>query len=194
MNPESARTVDIAERQVALRITTRVRPGHKIEVTALELIEGEAVEVFLTLTRQAEAPRRSALEIIESLHGHRLFQTAADVDCHLQEERDSWQRLVPKSGGSEMNLESAKMTDIAERQVALHITARVQPGHKIEISVPEVIEGETVEVFLVLPRKPAAPRLSMLEFLDSLPPGPRSAPTWEEIERHFQEERASWDR
>jgi hypothetical protein len=30
--------------------------------------------------------------------------------------------------------------------------------------------------------------------LDSLPPGPRSAPTWDEIERQFREERGAWDR
>ncbi len=38
------------------------------------------------------------------------------------------------------------------------------------------------------------PSRSVLEFLDALPPGPRSAPTWDEIERRFQEERAAWDR
>jgi hypothetical protein len=39
-----------------------------------------------------------------------------------------------------------------------------------------------------------APRPSVLEFLDALPPGPRSAPTWDEIERQFREERDAWDR
>ena len=38
------------------------------------------------------------------------------------------------------------------------------------------------------------PRRSVLEFLDALPPGPRSPPTWDEIERRFQEERDAWDR
>jgi hypothetical protein len=38
------------------------------------------------------------------------------------------------------------------------------------------------------------PRRSVLEFLDALPPGPRSAPSWDEIERQFQEERDAWDR
>jgi hypothetical protein len=33
-----------------------------------------------------------------------------------------------------------------------------------------------------------------LEFLEALPPGPRSYPTWEEIERRIQEERDAWDR
>jgi hypothetical protein len=40
----------------------------------------------------------------------------------------------------------------------------------------------------------ALPRRSVLEFLDALPPGPRSAPTWDEIERQFREERDEWER
>jgi hypothetical protein len=77
---------------------------------------------------------------------------------------------------------------------ALHLTARVQPGNKIEITAPDLKEGQEVDVFLI-PRTPAmSPRRSVLEFLDTLPPGPRSAPTWDEIERRFQEERDAWDR
>jgi hypothetical protein len=79
-------------------------------------------------------------------------------------------------------------------RTALHITTRVQSGNKIEITAPELQEGQDVDVFLV-PRLPEAPpRLSVLEFLDSMPPGPRSAPTWDEVERQFQEERDAWDR
>ncbi len=76
---------------------------------------------------------------------------------------------------------------------ALHLTARVQPGSKIEITAPGLLEGQEVDVFLV-PRTPAAPTRSVLEFLDALPPGPRSASNWDEIERRFQEERDAWDR
>jgi hypothetical protein len=76
---------------------------------------------------------------------------------------------------------------------ALHLMARVQPGNKIEITAPDLKEGQEFDVFLI-PRAPERPRRSVLEFLDSLPPGPRSAPTWEEIERRFQEERDAWDR
>jgi hypothetical protein len=92
MNPDASTMTDAVERQVALRITTRVQPGHKIEITAPELVEGQAVEVFLVLPQKPATPRRSALEIIESLHGHRLFQNTEEVDRYLQEERDSWER------------------------------------------------------------------------------------------------------
>ena len=79
-------------------------------------------------------------------------------------------------------------------QSALHITTKVLPGNKIEITAPELAEGTDVEVFLVL-SAPPEPRLrSVLEFLDSLPAGPRSSKTWTEIEQHMQEERNSWER
>jgi len=86
-------------------------------------------------------------------------------------------------------------------QAALRITTRVLPGHRVEIVAPELIDGEAVEVFVVMPEaahkpesEPAAPAQSLMEFLDALPPGPRSAPTWEEIEHTLQEERNAWDR
>jgi hypothetical protein len=79
-------------------------------------------------------------------------------------------------------------------RTVLYTTARVQPGNKIEITAPELNEGQDVDVFLI-PRPSELPsRRSVLEFLDALPPGPRSAPTWDEIDRQFQAERDAWDR
>lgn len=55
----------------------------------------------------------------------------------------------------------------------------VLPGHRVEISAPELPEGAKVEVtVVVLPDKPAFQ--SMHEFLQSLPPGPRAFDAWEE--------------
>jgi hypothetical protein len=79
-------------------------------------------------------------------------------------------------------------------QSALHMTTKVLPGNKIEINVPELPEGTSVEVFLVLSKSPESQRHSALEFLDSLPAGPRSSRTWIEIEQYIQEERNSWER
>jgi hypothetical protein len=85
------------------------------------------------------------------------------------------------------------MTDNDLRD-ALHRTAEVQAGHRIEILVPELPEGQRVDVILV-PRSPESPPVpSLLEFLDRLPPGPRSAPSWDDLERQFQEQRNQWDR
>lgn len=55
-------------------------------------------------------------------------------------------------------------------------------------------EGARVEVIVAVPETPEPPRLSMLEFLATLPPGPRAFPTWEEYERHLQEEKEAWER
>ncbi len=78
-------------------------------------------------------------------------------------------------------------------QAALRIETTVLPGKRIEISSPELPEGAKVEVIVVLPEKSQPRFRSALEFLESLPPGPRAFKTWEEYERHLQEERNSWE-
>jgi hypothetical protein len=79
-------------------------------------------------------------------------------------------------------------------QTTLRMETTILPGHRLEISSPEFPEGATVEVTVVVREEPKPQRISMLEFLESLPPGPRSYPTWDEFEKAFQEERNSWDR
>ena len=70
-------------------------------------------------------------------------------------------------------------------RAALHLTARVQPGNRIEITAAELKEGQEVDVFLIPRPQDAKPRHSVLELLDSFPSGPRSASTWDEIEQQF---------
>jgi hypothetical protein len=79
-------------------------------------------------------------------------------------------------------------------QAALRLEATVLPGHRLEITAPELPEGAKVEVIVVLPQQPAPRFASALDFLESLPPGPRAFKTWEEYEKHLQEERNSWER
>ena len=81
-------------------------------------------------------------------------------------------------------------------QTALRMETTVLPGHRLELSAPELPEDARVEVIVVLPQKPEPRRMSMLEFLETLPPGPnpRCFPTWEEYERHLQEEKDAWER
>lgn len=55
-------------------------------------------------------------------------------------------------------------------------------------------EGAKVEVIVVAPEKPTRQFGSALEFLDSLPPGPRAFKTWEEYEQHLRQEKDAWDR
>jgi hypothetical protein len=76
--------------QNTLRVTATVMPGHRVEVIAPELREGEAVEVILVLPEEPKSAHLSALDIINGLNGHRLFKSAQEVNDHLQEERDAW--------------------------------------------------------------------------------------------------------
>jgi len=73
---------------------------------------------------------------------------------------------------------------------ALRVTTRVLPGHRVEIVAPELTDGKAVGVAvtpsLAGPPPEAGPRGSVWELIRSLPPGPRSAATWEEIERTLQ--------
>ena len=79
-------------------------------------------------------------------------------------------------------------------QSALRLETTVLPGHRVEISAPELPEGIKVEVIVVLPERSDSAFESALDYLESLPHGPRAFPTWEEYEQHLREERAAWDR
>lgn len=39
---------------------------------------------------QSAKPKRSALDILESIHAERVFENSAEVDEHIRKERDSW--------------------------------------------------------------------------------------------------------
>ena len=75
---------------------------------------------------------------------------------------------------------------------ALHIRTLVGPGSSIAVNVPELREGDAVDLFVVPAETPR--RRPVAEIVQSLPQGPRSAATWDELERQLEEERDSWDR
>ncbi len=75
-----------------LRIWTKVLSGGRVEVASPELVEGDVVDVSISRPERAEERRRSALEVIRRLQGHRMFSNAEEADAHLQAERDAWQR------------------------------------------------------------------------------------------------------
>ena len=83
-------------------------------------------------------------------------------------------------------------------QAALKLNTTVLFGNRIEISTPELPEGTNVEL-IVLPElsEPHPENIckfkDVIEFLDSLTPVQRTPEEWAEVERAFQEERASWD-
>jgi hypothetical protein len=59
----------------------------------------------------------------------------------------------------------------------VRLETTVLPGHRLEVSAPELPEGAKVEVIVLLPEQPEPRRISVLEFLESLPPGPRAVKT-----------------
>ena len=77
---------------------------------------------------------------------------------------------------------------------SLHWQTTVLPGSRIEVSSPELREGDRVEVVVVLPPQSGAAPTGVLNYLESLPMGPRSAANWDDIDRQYQEERSAWDR
>lgn len=78
--------------------------------------------------------------------------------------------------------------------MTVHLKTRVLPGKRIEVSNEGLAEGQDVEVTITpVPSDQQSKTQGLMELIDSFPPGPHSAPTWEEIERQFREERDSWD-
>lgn len=72
------------------------------------------------------------------------------------------------------------------------LVARVLPGHRVEIVVPELTEGEIVDVMVSPHAVRTGPGRSLIAFLDSLPDGPRAFATWEEYEEHLRDEKRAW--
>ena len=64
----------------------------------------------------------------------------------------------------------------------------------LEVTDPQLPEGATVDILVVFREKSLGKFGSALEFLHSLPPGPRAFKTWEEYEQHLREEKDSWER
>ena len=77
--------------------------------------------------------------------------------------------------------------------LSIKTVTRVQPGHRVEVVVPELAEGDLVNVVVELCGNQPESRESVLSFLDSLPEGPRAFATWEQYEQHLRQERDSWD-
>jgi hypothetical protein len=71
--------------------------------------------------------------------------------------------------------------------------ATVLRGRRLDIPTPQLREGETVDVIVVVPEDQPGSRGGVLDFLDALPPGPRSAGNWDEVERGLKQERDSWE-
>jgi hypothetical protein len=69
----------------------------------------------------------------------------------------------------------------------------ILPAGRIEIKIPELVEGTRVNV-VIAPVATAERFDSALAFLESLPAGPRAFPSWDAYEHHLKVERIAWDR
>jgi len=76
--------------QSALRVTTKVLPGNKIEIEIPEAEIGDSVDVFVILPEKTQTKKRSVVEILEEVHRKRSPRSAEEIDRQLQEERSSW--------------------------------------------------------------------------------------------------------
>ncbi len=88
----------------AVRMTTTVLAGGKLELVCPQLEAGQAVEVLISPSSTARSgvstpdtanipeTRRSAVDILNQAPGHLLFQSAEEVDDYIKEERSSWDR------------------------------------------------------------------------------------------------------
>ena len=78
--------------RTTIHIHAKVLEGHRIEVLAPQLRVGDEVDVvILAPLHVLPAPGgKSALDIIKELPPGQVFNSAAEIDAHLQKERDSW--------------------------------------------------------------------------------------------------------
>ena len=80
-------------------------------------------------------------------------------------------------------------------QAALKLNTMILPGHRIEITAPELPESTSVELIVIPDQSAALPKVAnpfkdVVEFLDSLTPVRRTPEQWADIERDLQDERA----
>lgn len=81
----------------------------------------------------------------------------------------------------------------AATQLALHTTAKVLPGNKIEIQLPpDAVVGEEVNVFVMLPKLPQVEQTDILKFIEAARKRYANR-TAEEIDRQIQAEKDAWD-
>lgn len=81
-------------------------------------------------------------------------------------------------------------------QTALRLKTRTLSGKRIEVTVPELNEGEEVELIVLRQEEPLSSSKEELvgvwDWLQSLPPSTLTAEDWVRIEREIQEEKDAW--
>jgi hypothetical protein len=82
--------------------------------------------------------------------------------------------------------------------ITFRITTDIKDDRRVVLTLPSDVPTGQAELIVTVERPTTEDKSarfgSALEFLESLPPGPRAFKTWEEYERHLEEERNSWER
>jgi hypothetical protein len=76
--------------QSALRITTTVLTGGKVELQLPPESVGDEIEIFVVLPEKKKIVQQSIFDFFDEIHRHGPFRTGEEIDRDLQEERDSW--------------------------------------------------------------------------------------------------------
>ncbi len=75
----------------------------------------------------------------------------------------------------------------------LHLKTKVLEGNKIEIKDANLVVGETVEIFVVLPEKQEKSTSNILETIETIRNHRSCFKTNEEIDQYLGQERDSWN-
>lgn len=75
---------------------------------------------------------------------------------------------------------------------AIHIKTKVLPGKKIQVFSGSLVEGQTVDVFVVSSTSSHTKRKSVLQLLETTS-APNVFSTSEEVDAYMLRERESWE-
>ena len=74
-----------------VRVKTFVLPGGKIEISTPELIPGRRATVVVTIEDNEAVEQPHVIDILKTLPGHQLYQSAEEVNANIREEREAWE-------------------------------------------------------------------------------------------------------
>jgi hypothetical protein len=76
--------------QSALRITTTVLSGGKVELQLPLESVGDEVEVFVVLPEKTQPQKQPILEFFADVHRQGPFRSPEEIDRDIQMEKDAW--------------------------------------------------------------------------------------------------------
>ena len=76
--------------QSALRITTKVLSGGKVELRLPLESVGDEVEVFVILPEKPQPKQQPILEFFAEIHRQGPFRTPEEINLDIQLEKEAW--------------------------------------------------------------------------------------------------------